>query len=85
MLFLKLMPKRILSVSYDCALLAARKMLLEQRGYGVTSALGFSEAVEHRQNDAFDLFILGHSIAYKDKLPLIEAFRGQLPCSNSVP
>jgi hypothetical protein len=32
------MSKNILSVSYDSALLATREMLLEQKGYEVTSA-----------------------------------------------
>jgi len=70
------MPKRILSVSYDNVLLATRQMLLEQKGYSVTSALGFREAVEDCQNEGFDLFVLGHSIPEKDKLHLIETFRG---------
>jgi len=69
------MSKRILSVSYDQALLATRKMLLEHRGYDVTSALGFSDAVEQCQDSRFDLFILGHSIPEKDKLNLIKTFR----------
>jgi DNA-binding response OmpR family regulator len=70
------MPKRILSVSYDPVLLATRQMLLEQKGYSVTSALGFTQSVEHCRNKGFDLFILGHSIPEKDKLHLIETFRG---------
>jgi DNA-binding response OmpR family regulator len=70
------MPKRILSVSYDSVLLATREMLLEQKGYIVTSALGFTQSVEHCRNKSFDLFILGHSIPEKDKLHLIETFRG---------
>jgi CheY-like chemotaxis protein len=73
------MPKRILSVSYDPVLLATRQMLLEQKGYSVTSALGFTEALEQCQNQGFDLFILGHSIAEKDKLHLIATFRGSCP------
>jgi len=73
------MPKRILSVSYDSALLATRQMLLEQKGYYVKSALGFTEAVEDCQNEGFDLFVLGHSIPEKDKLHLIKTFRGKCP------
>jgi DNA-binding NtrC family response regulator len=69
------MPKRILSVSYDSVLLATREMLLKQRGYEVTSAHGFTDAVKHCNNDGFDLFILGHSIPDNDKLNLIETFR----------
>lgn len=73
------MSKHILSVSYDDALLATRKMLLEQRGYDVTSALGFAKAVEHCQSSRFDLFILGHSIPDKAKMYLIKTFRENCP------
>ena len=41
-----LMAKRILSISYDRALLWTRQMLLEQLGYDVVSAEGFSQAWE---------------------------------------
>lgn len=73
------MSKSILSVSYDGVLLATREMLLEQKGYNVTSALGFTDAVEHCKNSGFDLFIIGHSILHKDKLHLIETFRHNCP------
>ena len=73
------MSKSILSVSYDSVLLATREMLLEQKGYEVTSALGFTEAGERCKNGSFDLFILGHSIPHKDKLHLIETFRSNCP------
>jgi|SRR5689334_21861591 DNA-binding NtrC family response regulator len=73
------MSKRILSVSYDVSLLATRGMLLEQRGYSVTSALGFSQAIARCRASGFDLFILGHSIPDTDKLELIETFRENCP------
>lgn len=73
------MRKRILSVSYDASLLATRRMMLEQQGYNVTSALGFTAALEACRGDEFDLFILGHSIPAKDKAALIQAFRGNCP------
>jgi hypothetical protein len=38
--------KRILSISYDEPLLVTREMMLEQAGFTVTSALGFTEAIE---------------------------------------
>jgi DNA-binding response OmpR family regulator len=69
------MSRRILSVSYDVSLLATRRMMLEQRGYKVISALGFTSALEACKDDGFDLFILGHSIPAKDKAALIQAFR----------
>lgn len=52
------MSRRILSVSYDASLLATRKMLLEQQGYSVSSALGFSKALAHCHAGGFDLFRL---------------------------
>ncbi len=73
------MSRRILSVSYDVSLLATRRMLLEQRGYTVISALGFTKAIEHCQESGFDLFILGHSIPEDDKLHLIRTFRENCP------
>ena len=73
------MSKRIFSVSYDRSLLATRQMLLEQKGYTVTSALGFSRALDHCRQPHFDLFILGHSIPGTDKLHLIKTFRESCP------
>jgi DNA-binding response OmpR family regulator len=73
------MSKRILSVSYDVSLLATRGMLLEQRGYTVESALGFSQAIKHCRASGFDLFILGHSIPDMDKRELIRTFRENCP------
>lgn len=69
------MPRRILSVSYDPNLLATRRMLLEQKGYTVTSALGFTQAMAHCKSAGFDLFVLGHSIPTADKQELIRTFR----------
>jgi DNA-binding response OmpR family regulator len=66
----------ILSVSYDQALLKTRELLLRQpNDYVVTSALGFTEALECCRTCHFDLFILGHSIPLKDKLELIKVFQ----------
>jgi DNA-binding response OmpR family regulator len=69
------MGKRLLSVSYDVGLLTTRRMLLEQRGYEVISALGFNAALECCRTGEFDLFILGHSVPHEDKIALIHAFR----------
>jgi DNA-binding response OmpR family regulator len=82
MLELKGMSKRILSVSYDMSLLATRKMLLEQKGYDVVNALGFSKDLVSCRDSGFDLFILGHSIPHDDKLALIESFPRSLPRPN---
>jgi DNA-binding response OmpR family regulator len=76
------MTPHILSVSYDESLLRTREMLLRREGYVVSSALGFTDAVECCENGKFDLFILGHSIPDKDKRELIRVFRGQ--CDSPV-
>src|SRR5215467_13633933 len=73
------MSKRILSVSYDPSLLATRRMLLEQRGFHVVSALGYTQAIAHCNTPDFDLFILGHSIPVADKLELMKTFRKSCP------
>lgn len=73
------MVKHILSISYDDVLLVTRQMLLENRGYRVTSALGFTKATDYCKQPGFDLFILGHSIPDDDKLQLIKTFRETCP------
>jgi DNA-binding NtrC family response regulator len=73
------MAKRILSVSYDDILLTVREMLLTEQGYEVTSALGFTAAVDQCQKSHFDLFILGHSIPDRDKIHLIQTFKENCP------
>jgi DNA-binding response OmpR family regulator len=73
------MSKRILSVSYDVSLLATRRMMLEVKGYSVTSALGFTQSLEHCKAAGFDLFILGHSIPLDDKQALIRNFKENCP------
>ncbi|HKU21541.1 MAG TPA: hypothetical protein VJQ50_11045 [Terriglobales bacterium] len=45
-------------------------------GHEVVSALGFAKAVQLCQAPGnFQLFVLGHSIPYKDKRVLVSAFR----------
>jgi DNA-binding NtrC family response regulator len=74
---------RILSVSYDQSLLYTRQLILEQHGYDVVSALGFTQALKCcDQAKDFSIFILGHSIPREDKEALIAAFRGH--CSGTV-
>ncbi len=68
------MAPRILSISYDQALLATRRLLLETAGYEVTSAIGFAEALEVSDSH-FDLIIMGHSIPQKDKRAIISELR----------
>ena len=70
------MANRILSISYDGPLLVTRQMLLQTYGYDVTSAEGFTEALEHCDgSQPFDLIIMGHSIPLKDKRKIISHIR----------
>jgi DNA-binding response OmpR family regulator len=71
------MAKRILSISYDAALLWTRQLMLQQLGFSVVSAEGFVAAMEACESRAreFDLAILGHSIPTKDKERIISHFR----------
>lgn len=67
---------RILSVSYDESLLKTRQLMLEQCGYQVVSALGFTDSLRQcGEKGPFDLLVLGHSIPLHDKQALVEAFR----------
>ena len=69
---------RILSVSYDESLLKTRQLMLEECGYEVISALGFTDSLKQcEEGGPFDLFVLGHSIPVRDKLALVEAFRAK--------
>lgn len=70
---------RILSVSYDEALLNSRRLLLEASGHNVTSALGLNESLYHCKQGGFDLCVLGHSIPHSDKQKLIREFRASSP------
>jgi DNA-binding response OmpR family regulator len=69
------MSRNILLVSYDDRLLVARRRLLEQEGYQVSSVLRLKEALSSCGDGSFDLFILGSSVPRGDKEKLIRAFR----------
>lgn len=68
--------KRVLCISYDESLLTTRKLLLEQEGFDVATAFGFSEASTLcRFDPTFDLIVMGHSIPHADKTALIQMLR----------
>lgn len=70
------MPKKcILSISYDEALLNTRQWMLESLGHQVTSALGFTAALDLCRQGNFDFVIIGHSIPPADKKALIREIR----------
>jgi CheY-like chemotaxis protein len=69
-----LMP-RILSISYNKALLHTRELMLLREGFEVESAVGFSAALHACENGKFDLMIMGHSIPPEDKAAIIKQLR----------
>ena len=66
---------RILSVSYDAVLLATRQLMLEAKGYEVTSAEGYVDAKRKCRGEEYDLLIIGHSIPHADKSEIIAEMR----------
>ena len=82
MIELDVMAKRILSISYDHALLWTRQLLLEQMGYDVVSAEGFAQAWDAAatKDNRFDLVILGHSIPPNDKKAIVSHMRDSCAC-----
>jgi DNA-binding response OmpR family regulator len=66
---------RILSISYDKALLHTRELMLAHEGFEVESAVGFSAALHACKKGKFDLMIMGHSIPPEDKAAIIEQLR----------
>ena len=67
--------QRILSISYDKALLHTRAMMLSAAGFEVESAVGFSAAIHACEKGAFDLVIMGHSIPVEDKEAIIKQLK----------
>jgi DNA-binding response OmpR family regulator len=66
---------RILSISYDQALLHTRELMLSHEGFEVESAVGFTAAIEACKTGQFDLVIMGHSIPQADKTAIITQLR----------
>lgn len=67
--------KHILSVSYDPILLQTRHLLLEQSGYKVISVEGVTGALAACRAQRYDLLIVGHSIAHRDKQEIVAEFK----------
>ena len=66
---------RILSISYNEALLQTRELMLYREGFEVESAIGFSAAVQACKNGKFDLVIMGHSIPTADQTFIINQLK----------
>ncbi len=69
------MPRRVLSVSYDLALLKTREMILERQGYAVYSVHTLDDAIQAARNECFDVAIIGHSIPVEDQRQIATMIR----------
>jgi DNA-binding response OmpR family regulator len=69
------MAARILSISYDEALLLTRTLILQKAGYHAIPALGFVNAMEACRHGSFDVVIVGHSVPRDDKRAMLDAIR----------
>jgi CheY-like chemotaxis protein len=70
----------ILSVGSDPSLLESRRIVLQQAGYTVTTAVGFIEAMQQcRSGRKFDTVIICHSLPQRDKHAIAAAFRANCP------
>jgi DNA-binding response OmpR family regulator len=69
------MKKRVLSISYDDAILKTRQLILEQAGFEIVSAWGFSNAMEYCEKGDFDVVLIGHSLPPDDKTALVKVLR----------
>ena len=74
------MKKRVLSISYDQAILKTRQYILEQEGLEVVSASGFSDAIAQCKNGKFALVVLGHSLSPQDKTAFANELREHCAC-----
>jgi|SRR5579864_6819773 len=76
-------PKKILAVSYDEALLRTRKMILEREGFAVSSARDLAEAARAcAGKSTFDLILLGHSIPRREKEEILSEVRRLCPSAR---
>jgi hypothetical protein len=73
---------RILNVSYNESILRTRHAILEEAGFKVVSALGFTEGLElcSKGQERFSLAIFGPSLPSKDKALLMVATRDLCKC-----
>jgi DNA-binding response OmpR family regulator len=57
-----------------------RHYIFEQAGFDVTSAWGFSEAINQCKNGKFDVVVLGHTLPPQDKTMLVSSLRDKCHC-----
>lgn len=72
-------PARILLVDDNAQGLRARKQVLEELGYVITTASGGEDALEHFTRQKFDLVVTDYKMPRMDGLELIARLRKRVP------
>jgi DNA-binding NtrC family response regulator len=78
------MAKRILSVSYDAALLRSREMILQRQGYEVVSVQSLQDAILHCRQEVFDVALIGHAIPIAEQTSIADELRKNCPGAKVV-
>jgi len=78
------MAKRILSVSYDAALLRSREMILQRQGYEVTSVQNLQDAILQCRREMFDVALIGHAIPIAEQMNIVGELRKNCPGAKVV-
>ena len=76
--------KRVLSVSTEPDLAAARALTLRDAGHQVTTAAGRTEAEQAIADGEFDILVLCHTVPAEAALAIAEAFRKVNPAAKVV-
>lgn len=65
----------ILSVSWDERLLRTRQMVLESVGWQVVTTTDTVDALRWLGEQNFDVVVMGHSIPYAERVPLMQKMK----------
>lgn len=75
--------ERLLSIAFDPALLLSREVLLREAGYMATSVLG-SEAGKAAASSDFDIFMVGHTAPYRERVELVQWLKANFPATPVI-
>lgn len=73
------MRRRVLSISYDKALLDTRAMILQQHGFSVQSVQNVRDAIQLCREETFHIAVIGHSIPATEQKEVAAAIRQNCP------
>ncbi len=78
--------KSVLLATLDSSLRYSRQMLLESRGFAVSTSERTTGILDRLGSDRIDLLLLDHTIPWSDRATILEeAFRRQVPVLSVQP